>query len=48
VRADGTLPAHLAARAGVHYRRERTPMRTDGVRVHMAAAQWSPKPSSLP
>jgi len=48
VRADGTLPAHLAARAGVHYRRERTPMRTDGVRVHMATAQWSPKPSSLP
>ena len=44
VRADGTLPAHLAARAHDNYRRERTPLRPhrDGMRVDMAVGQWSP------
>ena len=43
VRADGTLPANLAKRAAENYRRERTPMRVDGVGVHMPAAQWAPE-----
>ncbi|MDI3331954.1 MAG: MGMT family protein [Micrococcus sp.] len=50
VRADGTLPASLAARAAPHYRAEGTPLKeTAGpdagapVRVDLAAALWVPE-----
>ncbi|WP_246858569.1 MGMT family protein [Citricoccus sp. SGAir0253] len=50
VRADGTLPASLSARAAPHYRDEGTPLRGHGaapdggapVRVDLAAARWEP------
>ena len=49
VRADGTLPASLSARAAPHYRAEGTPLKaTDGpdagapVRVDLALARWAP------
>ncbi len=41
VRADGSLPAHLAAEAVVHHRAEGTPLRPSG-RVDLAAAFWEP------
>jgi alkylated DNA nucleotide flippase Atl1 len=49
VRADGTLPASLSARAAPHYRAEGTPLKaaagTDAgapVRVDLALARWAP------
>ncbi|MFY0408120.1 MGMT family protein [Solicola sp. PLA-1-18] len=45
VRADGTLPPHLASRAREHYLAEGTPLRgrLDGpLRVDVAAARWAP------
>lgn len=54
VRADGSLPPSLAARAASHYRRERTPLKghpentTAGPdagphrRVDLARARWEP------
>ncbi len=41
VRADGSLPAHLAAEAAAHHREEGTPLRPSG-RVDLAAAFWEP------
>jgi methylated-DNA-protein-cysteine methyltransferase related protein len=49
VRADGTLPASLSARAAPHYRAEGTPLTGSSgpdagppVRVDLAAALWAP------
>jgi methylated-DNA-protein-cysteine methyltransferase-like protein len=49
VRADGTLPASLSARAAPHYRAERTPLKGTagpddgaGPSVDLAAALWAP------
>ncbi|UDY36827.1 MGMT family protein [Dermatobacter hominis] len=41
VRADGTLPAHLAAEARARHRSEGTPLRPSG-KVDLAAAFWEP------
>jgi alkylated DNA nucleotide flippase Atl1 len=41
VRADGTLPAHLVAEAGVRWREEGTPRRPSGA-VDLVAAFWEP------
>ena len=40
LRADGTLPEGLAARAAPHWDAEGTPRR--GARIDMAAARWQP------
>jgi methylated-DNA-protein-cysteine methyltransferase related protein len=49
VRADGTLPASLSARAAPHYRAEGTPLTGNAgpdagapARVDLAAALWAP------
>ncbi|MFC0247963.1 MGMT family protein [Citricoccus parietis] len=51
VRADGSLPASLSARAAPHYAEERTPLKGQAagppdagqlVRVDLARARWSP------
>ncbi|HLS50053.1 MAG TPA: MGMT family protein, partial [Actinomycetaceae bacterium] len=39
VRADGTLPSALAARARPHYRAEGTPLTSSGA-VDVSAAMW--------
>lgn len=41
VRADGSLPAHLADDARSHHLAEGTPLRPSG-RVDLAAAFWEP------
>ncbi len=41
VRADGSLPEHLAARAAEHYRSEGTPLRPGGG-VDLTRAIWDP------
>jgi len=41
VRADGTLPEHLTARAVAHYRNEGTPLRPGGA-VDLSRALWDP------
>lgn len=41
VRADGSLPEHLGARAGDHYRSEATPLRPGGA-VDLTRALWDP------
>lgn len=43
VRADGTLPPLLAARARSHYLSERTPLMPETYRVRMSAARWMPE-----
>lgn len=52
VRADGSLPPSLAARAAPHYREEGTPLRngTDAGRyrrVDLARARWEPDDEDL-
>jgi alkylated DNA nucleotide flippase Atl1 len=41
VRADGTLPAHLAVEARARHRAEGTPLRPSG-KVDLVAAFWEP------
>lgn len=45
VRADGSLPADLAARAAVEHAREGTPLRSGG-RVDLDRARWEPDPAA--
>jgi alkylated DNA nucleotide flippase Atl1 len=40
LRADGSLPPHLATEALAAHRAEGTPMRPDGTRVDMRRARW--------
>jgi alkylated DNA nucleotide flippase Atl1 len=46
IRANGSLPDELMARAVVHYRRERTPLvdpAAGPAKVRMAQARWMPQ-----
>lgn len=47
VRADGSLPGHLAAEARARHRSEGTPLRPSG-RVDLLAAFWEPATQSSP
>lgn len=47
VRADGSLPDRLAARARGRYLAERTPLTPGSHRVRMSTARWTPGPDAM-